>query len=114
MKRYAFKELNVRERFLHFNRFETTSVEALENLVRKVISNLGLSAESFLVGQGYDGGSNMSGELKGLAAGIRKSVPRALYIHCHSHRLNLALENALSTITETGNCLCTVHLFTHS
>ena len=50
----------------------------------------------------------MSGQLKGVAIRIRKSIPRALYIHCHSHRLNLALENALGSITEARNCLGTV------
>ena len=105
---YADQDLKVRERFLQFSMVESTTGKVLENLIISTLNDLGLSAGLFLVGQGYDGGSNMSGQLKGVAAMIRKSIPRALYIHCHSHRLNLALEDALGSITEAINCLGTV------
>ena len=52
----------------------------------------GLSLGTFLVAQGNDGASNMSGHIKGVAARIRSEVPRALYIHCLCHRLNLSLQ----------------------
>ena len=69
---------------------ERITREMLEKLILNICSELGLSLESFLVAQGYDGCSNMSGEHKGVAAQIRNKVPRAFFIHCHSHRLNLA------------------------
>ena len=43
-------------------------------------------------GQAYDGASNMSGHLNGVAARIEKDVPAALYLHCFAHCTNLCLQ----------------------
>lgn len=42
-------------------------------------------------GQAYDGASNMSGKTRGAAARICSKYPLALYTHCASHCLNLAV-----------------------
>jgi hypothetical protein len=42
-------------------------------------------------GQAYDGASNMSGKTNGAAARISAQYPLALYTHCASHCLNLAV-----------------------
>ena len=44
------------------------------------MSHLKLSANDYLVGQGYDGCSNMSGAFKGVASRIRTKIPRAMYV----------------------------------
>ncbi|CAN6716732.1 unnamed protein product [Malus baccata var. baccata] len=46
---------------------------------------------SKLRGQGYDGASNMRGELKGLKTKILREQPCAYYVHCFAHQLQLAL-----------------------
>lgn len=46
-----------------------------------------------LCGQGYDGAAAMSGHLNGVQAKIREEYPRALYVHCSPHSLNLALSH---------------------
>ena len=48
-----------------------------------------------LRGQAYDGAGNMSGKTKGAAARISSRYPLALYIHCASHCLNLAVVKSL-------------------
>ena len=42
-------------------------------------------------GQGYDGASNMKGEIKGLKTLIMQQSPSAYYIHCFAHQLQLVL-----------------------
>ena len=42
-------------------------------------------------GQGYDGASNMKGEIKGLTTLIMKESPSAYYIHCFAGQLQLVL-----------------------
>ena len=79
--------------------------EMLEKLILNVCSELGLSLESFLVAQGYEGCANMNGEHKVVTARIRNIVPRAFFIHCYTHRLNFALQDALNQIPEARNCL---------
>jgi len=48
-----------------------------------------------LIGQSYDGASNMRGNYKGLQARITNDCPHALFIWCHAHRLNLVLKQAV-------------------
>ena len=50
-------------------------------------------------GQAYDGASNMSGHLNGVAARIQKEQPKAHYVHCVAHSLNLCLQDCVH------NCL---------
>ena len=50
---------------------------------------------SKLRGQAYDGAGNMSGSLNGTAALISNDNPLALYLHCASHSLNLAVVKSL-------------------
>ena len=39
----------------------------------------------------YDGASNMSGRISGVAAVIKSQNSKATYTYCKSHQLNLAL-----------------------
>ena len=45
-------------------------------------------------GQAYDGASNMSGHLSGVAARIEQDVPAAIFVHCFTHCTNLCLQSA--------------------
>jgi hypothetical protein len=58
----------------------------------------------YLYGQGYDGASNMAGHMQGDQAHVRAMYPKALYIHCVAHSLNLAVLTA-SNIKPIRNCL---------
>ena len=53
-------------------------------------------------GQGYDGVSNMKGEIKGLKTLIMKESPSAYYIHCFAHQLQLVL---IAVAKENEPCL---------
>ena len=44
-------------------------------------------------GQCYDGAANMSGKRSGVAAQIQMEEPRAIYLHCMGHSLNLAVQD---------------------
>ena len=46
---------------------------------------------SMIRGQGYDGASNMKGEVNGLKTLIMNDTPNAYYIHCFAHQLQLTL-----------------------
>ena len=46
-------------------------------------------------GQAYDGAGSMSGKTKGAAALISREYPLAMYLHCASHCLNLAVVKSL-------------------
>ena len=50
---------------------------------------------SKLRGQAYDGAGSMSGKIYGAASLISREYPLALYLHCASHCLNLAVVKSL-------------------
>ena len=83
----------------------------LSQKILEGIKSIGLQIEDCR-GQGYDGASAMSSITKGVAGNILKVNPKAKYMHCASHRLNLcvakcckisvvsnALDNARSLIS---------------
>lgn len=55
-------------------------------------------------GQAYDGASNMSGTVKGCSTLIRQQYPKAIYQHCRSHLLNLAIFKVSKSISEISEC----------
>ena len=62
-----------------------------------VLAQYNLDVKS-IIGQGYDGASNMRGEFNGLQALVSKACPQAYYIHCVAHRLQLALVAAAKDV----------------
>jgi len=71
---------------------EQTDGSTLTSELKKVLHNNGLQL-SRCCGQAYDGASNMSGHLSGVAARIQKDQPQACYVHCVAHSLNLCLQD---------------------
>ena len=59
---------------------------------------------SNVCGQAYDGAENMAGAVNGTAALISAQYPLALYMHCSSHCLNLAVVKTLQ-ITSVRNMM---------
>ncbi|CAF2781386.1 unnamed protein product [Rotaria sp. Silwood2] len=47
----------------------------------------------FYRGQGYDGAATMSGHLSGVSARIKNLNPKAYFVHCNAHSLDLALQD---------------------
>ena len=67
---------------------------------------------AYLRGQGYDGAGNMAGSVNGAAAVIAEDYPSALYFHCTSHCLNLAVVKSLQ-LTSIHNMMGVVDKYTN-
>ena len=99
----------IREEFLDFVTVDRITGEVLSNKLKEMVVQYGLELKN-CHGQGYDGATNMSGEA-GVQGRLTAENPKALYVHCNSHILNLcivqacsiqAIRNMNSTITETA------------
>lgn len=77
--------------------------ESLSNKLLEVLAEVGLSPEQ-MVGQGYDGGSNMRGDIQGVQARIKEKYPRALYTWCWSHSLQLVISHAAEDSAPAVDC----------
>ena len=99
------------EDFVGFQPVADLTGEGIANKILNFVRNLGLDM-TYMVGQGYDGASSMSGKFNGTQAIIRQQFPNAIYVHCASHALNLviskscqvqAIRNCQGVISEVAN-----------
>ncbi len=83
----------VREHFMGFLEAEASTGEELYTLVLKRLEDLSIAFEDCR-GQSYDNGANMKGKRKGVQARLLAINPRALYVPCAAHALNLVVADA--------------------
>ena len=103
--RYVF-DSNVKEVFVDVLEVERITGIVLGEAILKWLRTHELSLMN-LCGQCYDGASNMSGARLGCMSIVQKEVPAALYIHCASHQLNLAVMSAckIQAFKNVESCL---------
>ena len=98
----------IREDLVDFIECDTgTSGRALAEKITTFFDAHGLNGAN-LRGQAYDGAGNMSGKTNGAAAIITSKYPQALYLHCSSHCLNLAVVKSLD-VTSVRNMIGVVN-----
>jgi hypothetical protein len=76
------------EHFIGVVHVDDTTSLSLKEAIEGLLASHGLSMTQ-IRGQGYDGASNMKGDIKGLKTLIMKESPCAYYIHCFAHQLQL-------------------------
>ena len=64
----------------------------METIV-STLQGLGLKIEN-MMGQGYDGATNMSSDNAGVQHRIRECSPKAEYVHCSGHCQNLVISHS--------------------
>ena len=79
------------------------SGKSIAESVKRACQSIGLNFH-YLIGQGYDGAAAMASERVGVVANIKQIAPRADYIHCVMHSLNLSATQT-SKVLEIRNCL---------
>lgn len=94
------KSYEIEEFFIGFFEADDSTGEGLTELIITHLTNLGLDLKC-LRGQGYDNGANMKGVRKGVQNRILEKYPRAFYVPCACHSLNLVVNDAASSSTET-------------
>ncbi|KAJ4427191.1 hypothetical protein ANN_24808 [Periplaneta americana] len=94
---------SIREEFLQFIPVSETNGINLARTILESLTRFNVDLK-YMRGQGYDGASAMSGQFQGAQAFILKECPAALYVHCASHSLNLAISDACC-VPEIRNCI---------
>jgi hypothetical protein len=92
------------EHFIGVVHVDDTTSLSLKEAIKGLLVSHGLSMTR-IKGQGYDGASNMKGDIKGLKTLIMKESPCAYYIHCFAHQLQLVL-----IVVAKGNTDCKTFL----
>ena len=86
---------------------DRTDAASLTKLSKDVLLRLSLPLNRCR-GQCFDGASNMSGRRSGVATRIQQEEPRALYVHCMGHSLNLAVQDTCRSIKVMADTFDTV------
>jgi hypothetical protein len=87
------------------------TASALATTIIQCIMTFGLDLE-MLVGQGSDGAAVMSGQFRGVHTIILEKYPKAQFIHCAAHTLNLVLSHSCE-IPMIRNCIGTIKTVIH-
>ena len=87
---YMNKKWIIIERFLGIEHITSTTSLSLKYAIERLLCEHNLSL-SKLRRQGYDGASNMYGNINGLKTLILKENKSAFYVHCFAHQLQLTL-----------------------
>lgn len=87
------------ERFVSFTHVSADrSASGLLQHVIKTANEFDLSNK--LLAQTFDGAAVMAGHTGGLRAKVQELYPKAIFVHCFSHKLNLILSQSVSCIKE--------------
>lgn len=91
--------IEIEEVFLGFSEVTDHTAAGLSSKILQLLKNNNMDL-SHCRGQGYDGASVMSGKHGGVQTLIRQKQPNALYVHCATHNLNLAINDIVKCSTE--------------
>ncbi|XP_043220535.1 zinc finger MYM-type protein 1-like [Amphibalanus amphitrite] len=97
--RYVTPDLEVFEDFLGLYELPDTKAATLHKVVCDVVTRCQLDMDK-LRAQCYDGAANMSGAFSGLQALIKADQPKALFVHCAAHRMNLVVQDSFAEVSE--------------
>lgn len=95
--RYLNADSEINERLINMKECANTSAEHMFEIFEQVCDRNFLNWRNYLVGQSYDGASNMRCLYNGLQAKIKHFNPNAIFIWCYAHRLNLIITDAVSS-----------------
>ena len=110
--RYVDDQGKLAEEFVEFIQVDKITGEVLSNELVKLLERLDLDI-NMLRGQSYDGAANMSSLRRGVAGRILNINDKAIYCHCSSHKLNLAIVRSCSIpiIRNTADSMGEVAIF---
>ncbi|XP_058902751.1 zinc finger MYM-type protein 1 isoform X2 [Kogia breviceps] len=101
------KAILIKERFLGFIDVEEMTGTSLHRSIKTYLHQIGVDLDK-IRGQAYNSTSNWRGKFNKIAAEFKKEEPRALYLHCYAHFLDLAVIRFCKEVKELRSALNTL------
>ncbi|XP_057299418.1 52 kDa repressor of the inhibitor of the protein kinase-like [Hydractinia symbiolongicarpus] len=97
--RYVDSTCEIKEDFIRFLHCSEglSGADLFSTIMKCLKEDLGLDIMDCR-GQGYDGAGSVSGHINGLSSHILRLNSKAIYTHCHSHKLNLTVCDSLDIL----------------
>ena len=92
--RWVNSELEPQKDFIGLHKMDNICASDIVRCIKDILLHINLSLSNCR-GQCYDGASTMRGVKHGVAKLISDKSPKAIYIHCYGHALNLAAGDAI-------------------
>ncbi|XP_040830120.1 zinc finger MYM-type protein 1 [Ochotona curzoniae] len=102
------KTVVVKERFLGFVDNEEMNEPNLHSTIKTYLQHIGVDLNK-ICGQAYDSTTNLRIKFNKIAAEFKKEEPRALYIHCYAHFLDLSVIRFCQEMKELRSTLKTLN-----
>ncbi len=113
--RWVDNSYSINEDLIGMYAVDQTNASTLIAVIKDCLVRCSLSLDN-LHRQAYDGASNMTGRLSGVAKCMLDDNPKAHFVHCMAHCLNLCLQDvaskcacvkeALSLTSDLANVVC--------
>lgn len=91
--RWVDDDFFIHEDFIELCEMPEGDAETITAIIKDCLCRMSLPVTACR-GQCYDGASVMSGKVAGVSQRISSLEPRAVYVHCLAHSLNLALQDS--------------------
>ncbi|XP_063819320.1 zinc finger MYM-type protein 1-like [Pseudophryne corroboree] len=105
--------VRIKEHFLGFLPLKETTGAGMTEIILHQLEEMSLPVAN-LRGQGYDNGSNMKGKENGVQRRIMDINPRALFVPCSAHSLNLVVNDAAKCCLEATSFFALVqHVYVY-
>ena len=98
----------VYEDFLGMYQIKNSTAESIMSTIEDGFLCLGIPITK-LRGQCYDGCSTMAGVCSGVATRIQQLEPKAVFVHCYGHALNLSVNDTMKKSSILRDCLDTCY-----
>ena len=98
------KTYQVHEDTLGLKELWDTKAETIHHEIKDILIRCTLPVSQCRA-QAYDGASNMNGVRNGVQAIFKREEPRALYVHCLAHSLNLCVQDISKVCTLIRNTM---------
>lgn len=106
--RFIDESGQIKERLVALEVVEDSSGRGMFNLFCNICTKYGLNWKTDLIAQSYDGAASMQGQYSGVRTLVQQHNPRAIYVWCFSHVLNLVVVDTCDSCKETQNFFGTV------
>ncbi|XP_050064680.1 zinc finger MYM-type protein 1-like [Aphis gossypii] len=99
--RFVDKQGKVQERLIALAAAPDATGLGMFNVFCNITDKYQINWKKELIGQAYDGANSMQDQYSGLRTRIQNENPRALYIWCSAHLLNLVVVDTCDCCTDT-------------